>query len=174
MDSYEYTPSFSRMQEYNSQTEALASQINLVIDLSRKLVGTENIDLINSQAILFQTLLGSLERELFNRESTYKRALVKTSNRHEELVKEMSRCEQELERLKSIQSTGLKHTKSSSSQVSELIDLKEKLRRQVFELQHLWVNEARKDEKPALPKRRPSSEEEVFDPLSKLVFKNRY
>lgn len=185
---------------YVSALDSLTSQLKLVVDLCIKLLNNSLpkleddaqhqaslmpvLQTIDSQGLMFEQILSSLEKQLGVREQIFARALTKTQTEQDRMKREINFLERQLVSLppeksafKQNKSGASSRASSSGSQVTELTELKEKLRRQVTELQQLTSISSNKPsvKVPPLPvKRSPrdsESSDSEFHPLDTLIFR---
>ena len=119
---------------------SLESQLKTVVDLCNRLIvsspsstyGSESMEqLVADQSHHFQVLIEGLRNGVFLREEKFKRALGKTMSEQSRLEKEIALIEKGIEGNKTFES------KRNHSTVSDLVELREKLRAQMAELDSL-------------------------------------
>ena len=130
--------------------DSLDSQVDLLVDLSLKLVeqlptqGKAPLeDLISCHKDHFRSLLVNLKDQMRIREETYERAMSKTRSEQDLLQQEISRVEAILGKDTSVlHVTSARGSPStvSTSQVDELVDLRNRLQSQMSELDSLFRN----------------------------------
>ncbi len=130
--------------------DSLDSQVDLLVDLSLKLVeqlpakGKVPLEeLISCHRDHFRSLLVNLKDQIRIREETFERAMSKTRNEQEALQQEISGIESILGKdypVLNASSTGASSPTVSTSQVDELVDLRNRLQAQMSELESLFRN----------------------------------